>query len=108
MKNEIIDAKVTPAADASTPVPAASKTNKKTPPKKRAAQPPSVRPGTKKAAILSLLRRPKGVTLKELMTATKWQAHSVRGFLSGTVGKQMKLKLDVLDRNGERAYHLNK
>src|SRR5436190_22617104 len=106
MKNEIIDARVTPAADASTPVPAASKTNKKTPPKKRAVQPPTVRPGTKKAAILSLLRRPKGVTLKELMKATEWQAHSVRGFLSGAVGKNMGLKLNVGDRDGERTCQL--
>jgi hypothetical protein len=42
------------------------------------------------------------------MKATEWQAHSVRGFLSGAVGKQMKLKIAVIDRNGERAYQVKK
>ena len=40
------------------------------------------------------------------MKATNWQAHSVRGFLSGALGKQMGLKLKALDRSGERAYQL--
>jgi hypothetical protein len=34
---------------------------------------------TKKAAVLELLRRPTGATLAELMNATGWQPHSVRG-----------------------------
>jgi Protein of unknown function (DUF3489) len=55
---------------------------------------PSVRlrPGTKAARILALLMRPKGVTLKALQTATGWQSHSIRGFLSAIVVRKMGLR----------------
>ena len=51
------------------------------------------REGSKKARVLSLLSQPEGVTLKELMKATGWQAHSVRGFLSGSLSKKMGLQI---------------
>ena len=51
------------------------------------------RPGTKAALILACLKRPKGVTLKELVTATGWQPHSIRGFLSAIVTGKMGLKI---------------
>src|SRR5712692_77 len=41
------------------------------------------RGGSKKALVIRLLERAKGATLGELMRETKWQAHSVRGFISG-------------------------
>ena len=47
--------------------------------------------GSKTAQVLDLLKRSDGATLKELMKATGWQAHSVRGFLSGALGKKMGL-----------------
>jgi len=47
--------------------------------------------GSKTAQVLDLLKRSGGTTLKELMKATGWQAHSVRGFLSGALGKKMGL-----------------
>ena len=49
------------------------------------------RQGSKTAKVLDLLKRPGGASLKELRKATGWQAHSVRGFLSGTLGKKMGL-----------------
>jgi len=69
----------------------------------KAASP--VRDGSKAAEVLNLLKRPDGVTLKELMKATGWQAHSVRGFLSGTVGKKMGLTVtSTKAEDGERTY----
>ena len=64
-----------------------------------AAKPAGARDGSKTATILDLLKRPGGVTAKELQKATGWQPHSVRGFLSGTVGK--KLGLTVVSTKGE-------
>jgi uncharacterized protein DUF3489 len=65
----------------------------------------AARDGSKAAKILDLLKRADGITLKELMKATGWQAHSVRGFLSGTVGKKMGLKItSTKTEDGERSY----
>ncbi len=63
------------------------------------------RDGSKTAAILDLLKRPGGATAKELMEATGWQPHSVRGFLSGTVGKKMGLTVaSAKGEDGVRTY----
>ncbi len=60
---------------------------------------------TKKDAILALLLRKQGATLKELMEETGWQPHSVRGFLSGAVRKKMGIKVKSAKRaDGERVF----
>ena len=65
----------------------------------------AARDGSKTAKVLDLLKRPDGATLKELMKATGWQSHSVRGFLSGTVGKKMGVAVtSVKGEAGERTY----
>jgi hypothetical protein len=62
---------------------------------------------TKKAALLKLLRQPNGATLADLMEATGWQAHSVRGFISGTLKKKMGLTVESSKRpEGDRSYSL--
>jgi Protein of unknown function (DUF3489) len=64
------------------------------------------REGSKTATILELLKRPDGATAKELLKATGWQPHSLRGFLSGTVGKQMGLTVTAKGEDGERSYSI--
>jgi hypothetical protein len=65
----------------------------------------AARDGSKTAKILDLLKRPGGVTAKELMKATGWQPHSVRGFLSGTISKKMGLTVtSTKGEDGERTY----
>ena len=60
---------------------------------KQAKPATGAREGSKAAKVLSLLSRPDGASLKELMKATGWLAHSVRGYLRGTVSERMKHKL---------------
>ena len=63
------------------------------------------RPGSKTANVLTLLQRPQGAGLKELLKVTNWQPHSVRGFLSGVVTKKMGLKVrSFKTESGERRY----
>jgi hypothetical protein len=49
------------------------------------------RKNTKQAQVVALLKRSGGATLNHLMRQTGWQAHSVRGFISGALGKRLRL-----------------
>jgi hypothetical protein len=61
---------------------------------------------TKTDQIIALLKKSSGASLKAIMRATGWQAHSVRGFISGKLGKQMGLRVKSAERDGERVYSL--
>jgi hypothetical protein len=93
--------------------PRPSRPRKATPPKKtpkgrtkrEVAKPKVARDGSKTAKILDLLKRPGGATSKDVMKATGWLPHSVRGFLSGTVRKKLGLTVaSTKGENGERTY----
>jgi hypothetical protein len=98
--------------------PAKGKATKKATPAKKAAKPPKkattakpagVREGSKTATVVALLERKGGATLAELMKATNWQAHSIRGFVSGTLGKKMGLSVESFkNATDERAYRIAK
>ena len=45
----------------------------------------------KSTQIMGLLQRQNGASIQELMKATGWQAHSVRGFISGTLKQKRGL-----------------
>ncbi len=55
----------------------------------RASQPNAVRQGTKIALLIALLKRKEGAAIPEIVGATGWQQHSVRGAISGTVKKKL-------------------
>jgi hypothetical protein len=95
--------------------PAKGKTGKKTSPVKKAAgartkakpAKSGARDGSKTATILEMLKRPGGASAKELLKATGWQKHSLRGFISGTVGKKAGLTVtSVKGEDGGRVYSL--
>ena len=82
-----------------------AKANKKTP--KAAKEAGAARDGSKSAKIIDLLKRANGATLAEIMKAAGWQAHSVRGFISGTLTKKMGLTIvSVKGEDGERSYSI--
>lgn len=66
-----------------------------------------IRPGTKLATLVMALRRPQGATSLQLMLATGWQPHTVRGAISGMLRKKLGLNV-VLAHNdtGERVYRV--
>jgi uncharacterized protein DUF3489 len=72
----------------------------------RPARPP--RPNSKTAEVIALLRRSQGATLGALMQTTGWQAHSVRGFISGKLGKKMGLRVHSFLRDQERVYAIKR
>jgi hypothetical protein len=81
---------------------AKAKSGKKASPKPKAA---TARDGSKKATVIAMLNRKDGATLEAIMKATDWQAHSVRGFISGALIKKAGMKVESFKRSdGERAY----
>ena len=64
---------------------------------------------TKQERVLTLLSRPEGASIEEMMRATDWQQHSVRGFLAGTVKKKLGFPLTSSKAEvGARRYRIEK
>ncbi len=75
-----------------------------------AAQPPAPklptpRAGTKQAQIITLLQRPEGATIAEIVVATGWQAHSARGMISGALKKKLGLPVTSEKVDGRGTVH---
>ncbi len=89
-------------AQAASPDAAASSETSKQAPELNIPRIPS-----KQETIIGMLRRSEGASVAEIMQTTGWQAHSVRGFLAGTVKKKLGLSL-VAEKgsDGERRYHI--
>ena len=79
----------------------AKASNKAAKPGRKAAAP---RAKSKGAKILEMIASAKGATRAEIMKATDWQAHSVRGFIS-TAGKKHGIEIEsAKNEAGERLY----
>jgi len=65
------------------------------------------REGTKQAKLIEMLRRPEGATIAQIVAATKWQQHTVRGAISGALKKKLGLAVtsEKVD-GGERTYRI--
>ena len=103
------------ATSTEAPQPKAKRTSaKKAKPAKKAAlaEKPTSKPkaarANKKAEVIGLMKRAKGATLAQIMAATKWQAHTVRGFVS-ILGSKGGEKIDSSkNAAGERTYKIGK
>lgn len=94
-------AKSRPAKAAPAPIKAPSR-------RKAAVEAPPLPAGPKGklGQVVALLRRPQGASIADMQAATGWQAHSVRGVLSGAVKKKLGLTL-ASEKAGEvRIYRI--
>jgi hypothetical protein len=95
------------------PQPKTKHTKKAKPAKKPArarmsAGKPNTERSNKKAEIIALMKRAKGATLAEIVAVTRWQAHTVRGFVSILGSKGGEQVESSRNAAGERAYKIAK
>jgi Protein of unknown function (DUF3489) len=63
-------------------------------------------PKGKIGAVIALLRRPEGARIEDLMAATGWQSHSVRGAMAGAIKKKLGLTIASVKTDGVRTYRI--
>ena len=75
-------------------------------PKKRPATAvPADVPKTKLGQLEGMLRRKEGASIAQIAAALDWQAHSVRGAISGSLKKKLGLNItNELIEGGDRVY----
>lgn len=71
------------------------------------AKKPRTRDNSKQASVIAMLKRPEGATIAQIVDATGWQAHTVRGTFAGAFKKKLGLTI-VSDKalGGERVYRI--
>jgi hypothetical protein len=68
---------------------------------------PRTRDNTKQAQIIAMLKRPEGATISQIVEATGWQPHTVRGTFAGAFKKKLGLALSSSkDGHGQRVYRV--
>jgi hypothetical protein len=72
----------------------------------KAAASPATRAGSKQARLVELLRHAKGASIAEMVKATGWQAHSVRGAMSGVLKKRLGLTITSTQEERGRVYRV--
>jgi hypothetical protein len=67
----------------------------------------ATRPTSKLGQLQAMLQRPEGATIAQLSKALDWQAHSVRGAMSGSLKKKQGLKITASKEEGaDRVYRI--
>jgi hypothetical protein len=66
----------------------------------------SNRSKSKLSKVVEMLRAPEGASIADIMKATDWQAHSVRGAIAGAIKKKLGLSVISERRGGERFYRI--
>jgi Protein of unknown function (DUF3489) len=66
----------------------------------------SARAGSKLEQMVTMLRRPVGATIEQMVAATGWQSHSVRGAISGALKKKQGLVVKSEKTDGVRVYRI--
>jgi hypothetical protein len=61
---------------------------------------------SKQDEVIAMLRRPEGATVDEVVNATGWQRHTVRGVFSGTLKKKRGLTLASAKEERGRVYRI--
>ena len=72
----------------------------------QASVPKPIRASSKLTTVLTMLRAPGGTAIADIMKATGWQQHSVRGFFAGAVRKKLGLTLVSETIGEERVYRI--
>ncbi len=72
--------------------------------RKPGAKPPAT--STKQAKVIALLQRANGATIAEIVKATGWQAHTVRGAISGALKKKLGLAVTAAKEERGRVYRI--
>jgi len=85
-----------------------AKLAKKAAPAKKATGKPKSDGINKKAEVIAMMKRAKGATLAEIMAATGWQKHTVRGFVSILGSKGGEKIESSKNAAGERSYKITK
>ncbi len=86
---------------------AAPKGKKLSEPMKAGLKAVAEKSGTKLSKVIALLSRPEGVTLDEIVKATDWQKHTVRGLMSGSLKKKHGYTITSNKGDGEeRVYKI--
>ena len=85
-----------------------AKATKKSPKAKKAVAKLKSDGTNKKAEVIAMMKRAKGATLAEIMAATGWQAHAVRGFVSILGSKGGEKIESSKNAAGERTYKIGK
>ena len=68
--------------------------------------PPDVNRPSKQDGVIAMLRRPEGATVDEVVSATGWQRHTVRGVFSGTLKKKLRLTIASAKEERGRVYRI--